>query len=147
MKKSKMVTFIGGFYILGGFVLLLSLFFGGSPINNIFGLPNISDYIVKPIIAIIFIPLGYLYMKRIKYSNIAMLLCAAIFFCISADLTTKLNEQPYIGNMIYSLFVLIVTLVRRKEFIYPVKAIFKNDKYDFTQETSSKKQGENDNNI
>ena len=125
MKKSKLVTFIGGFYIFGGIIVLLSLFFGGSSINRIFALPNVSDYIVKPIVAAVFIPLGYLYMRRIKYSNIAMLIYAVIFFCISADLTTMLNEQPYIGNMIYSLFVIVVTIVRRKEFLYPVNTIVK----------------------
>ena len=47
MKESKVITFIGGFYIFGGIIVLLSLIFNGSQLNTIFGLPNIPDYIVK----------------------------------------------------------------------------------------------------
>jgi len=35
----------------------------------IFGVPNIPDYIVKLLVGIIYIPLGYLYINRIKNSN------------------------------------------------------------------------------
>ena len=47
MKKSKVITFIGGFYIFGGIISFLSLLFGGSPLNTVFALPDIPDYIVK----------------------------------------------------------------------------------------------------
>ena len=124
MKESKVITFIGGFYIFGGIIVLLSLFFNGSPLNVIFNLPNIPDYIVKLLIAIIYIPVGYLYIKRVKSSNWIILILAIIFFCISADLTTNFNTPPYIGNLIYSLFVIIVTIVRRKEFSRNIKTIF-----------------------
>lgn len=35
MKKSKVITFIGGFYIFGGIISFLSLLLGGSPLNTI----------------------------------------------------------------------------------------------------------------
>lgn len=123
MKESKIVTFIGGFYIFGGIIVLLSLIFNGSNLNILFDLPNIPDYIVKLVVGIIYIPLGYLYINRIKNSNWIILTLAIIFFVISSSLTTKFNTQPFIGNLIYSLFVIVVTIIRRKEFTKSIKTI------------------------
>ena len=61
MKKSKIITFIGGFYIFGGIIALLSLIFNGSQLNTVFNLPDVPDYIVKLLLGIIYIPIGYLY--------------------------------------------------------------------------------------
>ena len=58
MKESKVITFIGGFYIFGGIIVLLSLIFNGSALNIAFDLPNVPDYIVKLIVSLIYIPLG-----------------------------------------------------------------------------------------
>ena len=117
MKKSKIITFIGGFYIFGGIIALLSLIFNGSQLNTVFNLPDVPDYIVKLLLGIIYIPIGYLYIKRVNFSSWIILGLAVLTFCISADLIVKLNTQPYIGNLLYSLFVIIATIVNRNEFI------------------------------
>lgn len=117
MKKSKIITFIGGFYIFGGIIALLSLIFNGSQLNTVFNLPDVPDYIVKLLLGIIYIPIGYLYIKRVNFSSWIILGLAVLTFFISADLTVKLNTQPYIGNLLYSLFVIIATIVKRNEFI------------------------------
>lgn len=117
MKKSKIITFIGGFNIFGGIIALLSLIFNGSQLNTVFNLPDVPDYIVKLLLGIIYIPIGYLYIKRVNFSSWIILGLAVLTFCISADLTVKLNTQPYIGNLLYSLFVIIATIVKRNEFI------------------------------
>ena len=117
MKKSKVITFIGGFYIFGGIIALLSLIFNGSQLNTVFNLPDVPDYIVKLMLGIIYIPIGYLYIKRVNFSSWIILGLAVLTFCISADLIVKLNTQPYIGNLLYSLFVIIATIVKRNEFI------------------------------
>lgn len=126
MEKSRLVTFIGSFYIFGGVIVLLSLLFNGSQLNTVFNLPDIPDYIVKLSVGIIYIPLGYLYIKRIKGSNWIVLVLALTFFCISADLAAKYNAQPYIGNLIYTLFVIVVTVNKRKEFTKDFRTIFSN---------------------
>ncbi len=125
MKESKVITFIGGFYIFGGIITLLSLIFNGSQLNIVFDLPNIPDYIVKLLVGVIYIPLGYLYSKRIKTSNWIIFVLAIIFFCVSADLAVQFNTQPFIGNLIYSLFVILATYIRRKEFTNDIKTILK----------------------
>ena len=117
MKKSKVITFIGGFYIFGGIIALLSLIFNGSQLNTVFNLPDVPDYIVKLLLGIIYIPIGYLYIKRVNFSSWIILGLAVLTFCISADLIVKLNNQPYIGNRLYSLFVIIATIVKRNEFV------------------------------
>lgn len=114
--ESKVVTFIGGFYVFGGVVVLLSLIFGGSSLNMVFDLPNIPDALVKSLVALIFIPMGILYTRRRKAAFWFILMFSIVFFCISASQVEQWNQQPYIGNMIYSLFVIVVTIVKRKEF-------------------------------
>ncbi len=125
MKESKVITFIGGFYIFGGIIVLLSLIFNGSALNIAFDLPNVPDYIVKLIVSLIYIPLGYLYINRIKNSNWVVLVLAIIFGCISASLTTKYNTQPFIGNLVYSCFVIVMTFLKRKEFKNDLKTLLK----------------------
>ena len=114
--ESKVVTFIGGFYVFGGVVVLLSLIFGGSASNTAFSLPNIPDALVKSLVALVFIPMGILYTRRRKAAYWFILMFSIVFFCISADLVAQQSGQPYIGNMIYALFVAVVTIVKRKEF-------------------------------
>ena len=125
MKESKVITFIGGFYIFGGIIVLLSLIFNGSALNIAFDLLNVPDYIVKLIVSLIYIPLGYLYINRIKNSNWVVLVLAIIFGCISASLTTKYNTQPFIGNLVYSCFVIVMTFLKRKEFKNDLKTLLK----------------------
>ena len=125
MKESKVITFIGGFYIFGGIIVLLSLIFNGSALNIAFDLLNVPDYIVKLIVSLIYIPLGYLYINRIKNSNWVVLVLAIIFGCISASLTTKYNAQPFIGNLVYSCFVIVMTFLKRKEFKNDLKTLLK----------------------
>lgn len=101
------------------------MIFNGSQLNIVFDLPNIPDYIVKLLVGVIYIPLGYLYSKRIKTSNWIIFVLAIIFFCVSADLAVQFNTQPFIGNLIYSLFVILATYIRRKEFTNDIKTILK----------------------
>lgn len=85
MKKSKVITFIGGFYIFGGIIALLSLIFNGSQLNTVFNLPDVPDYIVKLMLGIIYIPIGYLYIKRVIFSSWIILGLAVLTF-VSAQI-------------------------------------------------------------
>ena len=123
MKKTKIIPFIGGFYIFGGIVVLLSLLLNGSPMNTVFDLPDSSNHIVKLLIGIIYVPLGYLFLKRIRFSNWIVLVLAILTFCIRAELATKFDTQPYIGNTIYALFVIIATMIRRNEFVNDINSV------------------------
>lgn len=124
MKQSKAITFIGGYHVFSAIVVLLSLLLNGSPMNTVFGVPQIPDYIVKMLVVIIYIPTGYLFMKRVTISYWILLILQIIFFFISAGLAKRFSTQPYIGNMIYSLFVIVVTILRRKEFCNRIDVIW-----------------------
>ena len=93
IKHSMIITFIGGFYVFGGIIILLSLFFNGSAINIIFGLPDVPDHIVKLCVSVIYIPAGYFYIKRSKIAYWIILVCAVITFLIKYSLqgTTRGN--------------------------------------------------------
>ncbi len=129
IKHSMIITFIGGFYVFGGIIILLSLFFNGSAINIIFGLPDVPDHIVKLCVSVIYIPAGYFYIKRSKIAYWIILVCAVITFLISADLTTITGMQPYIGNLIYSLFVIISKTFTAKEGIFKRYLCFEQKKF------------------
>ena len=64
IKHSMIITFIGGFYVFGGIIILLSLFFNGSAINIIFGLPDVPDHIVKLCVSVIYSCRLFLYKKE-----------------------------------------------------------------------------------
>lgn len=124
MKESKIVTFIGGFYVFGGIVALLSLIFRGDSLNAVFGLPNdIPDYVVKLVVATLYTTTGYLYLQRVKLGYWLILVSSIVVFCISATLTTRYQTQPYIGNMLYALFVAVVSIVKREEFVNDLRQV------------------------
>ena len=124
MKQSKAITFIGGYHVFSAIVVLLSLLLNGSPMNTVFGVPQIPDYIVKILIVIIYIPTGYLFMRRVTISYWILLILQIIFFFVSASLAKRFSTQPYIGNMLYSLFVIVVSILRRKEFCNHIDVIW-----------------------
>ena len=124
MKQSKAITFIGGYHVFSAIVVFLSLLLNGSPMNTVFGVPQIPDYIVKMLVVIIYIPTGYLFMKRVTISYWVLLILQIIFFFVSAGLAKRFPTQPYIGNMLYSLFVIVVTILRRKEFCNRINVIW-----------------------
>ncbi|WP_207671089.1 hypothetical protein, partial [Robinsoniella peoriensis] len=66
--------------------VLRELLLNGSPMNTVFGVPQIPDYIVKMLIVVIYIPTGYLFMKRVTISYWILLILQIIFFFISAGL-------------------------------------------------------------
>ncbi len=118
MGESKLVTFIGGFYIFGAAVVGLSLIFGGDSINTIFDISSsFPDQLTKLLVVLFFLPAGYLYLQRAKLGYWLVLVSAIVFFFISATLLTEQGTQPYVGNMLYALFVVVVTVIRRKEFV------------------------------
>lgn len=121
MERSRLITFIGSFYIFGGIIILISLMLGGTAVDIRFNLANIPDNIVLIVLSIVSVWAGFLYLKRVKPGFFAVFILSAVTFCFNAALTTKYNAQPYIGNMIYALFVIIATICKRKEFINSLK--------------------------
>ena len=66
-EESKVITFIGGFYIFGGIIVLLSLIFNGSGLNMILWFTPIHSRLYCKIISRYYIyTTSHLYINRIQ---------------------------------------------------------------------------------
>lgn len=116
-KRPKFITFIGCFYILGSVLLLLSLGTEQIPgINVRFGMPHASETIVRVSVASLSLIMAYGYLKLKAWGYWLAVTCSALFLCISLNLVILYNNQPFMGNAIWSFIVLIYTLSKRKCF-------------------------------
>ena len=117
-KRPVFLTFIGYFYIFGAFILLLSLGVDqeiGLAVR--FGIPNVPETIVRVLVAIISLIMAYGYLKLKAWGYWMAMIYSALFLVVSLSLLTIYNNQPFIGNAIWSAIVLIYTFTKRRYFI------------------------------
>ncbi|RXT03629.1 hypothetical protein [Ammoniphilus sp. CFH 90114] len=126
MVRPMGVAIIGYFYIFGAMVMLYTSIFYHSDADTIgvaarFGLLQEVERPTRMIVAIVsfIIAFGYMQMKRWGYG--LMLAYSVIFAGISLSLTLTYNQQPYIGNLVWSTIVIIYTLLVYRSF-FPAKA-------------------------
>lgn len=126
MKRPLGITLISYFYIFGSVILLLSaLFFnvddGEVGIAARFGILSFPEQLFRIIVAIssLVIITGYLRLKR--WGFWLMILYSFIFGIISYILLLSYNQQPFLGNTIWSIIVLIYTFYVRKSFFQVVE--------------------------
>ncbi len=116
--KSKVVTFIGYFYLFGVAVLLITLGTAQSvPFNIRLGIPQVPELLARILLAVVTAVITYGYLKRRKWGYWGMIIYSALFLAISLTIMKENNVQPFISNALFSLFVLIYTSVKRKEFV------------------------------
>lgn len=118
-KRPKGVIFIGCFYIFGAFALFISLISSVEQDVSIglrFGLPSISDHIIIPIVIVLSLAIAYGYLKLSKWGYWLMMLYSVVFLFISLALSIQYNSQPFTGNTIWSIIVLIYTYGKRNYF-------------------------------
>ena len=122
MKRPLGVTFISYFYIFGSIVLIVTAIGFNADANEFgiadrFGLPNFSEQWFRFILAGISLIIIYGNM-RLKRWGYWMMLVYSIGFCaISYTLLFTYYQQPFIGNFIWSLMVIIYTIWVRKSFL------------------------------
>lgn len=119
-KRPSGITLIGYFYIFGAVVLILTLFTNPTEKFAIairFGLPNVPENIMRALVAIISLIMSYGYLKLKKWGYWTMIIYSILFLFISLDMVIIYNSQPFIGNAIFSLIVLIYTFSKRKYFL------------------------------
>lgn len=117
-KRPVFLTFVGYFYIFGSFILLLSLGVDqevGLAVR--FGIPNIPETLVRVFVAIISLVMAYGYLKLKAWGYWVAMIYSALFLVMSLSLLTIYNNQPFIGNAIWSAIVLVYTFMKRKYFI------------------------------
>lgn len=116
-NRPAFATFIGYFYVFSSILILLTIFVKQDiPINVRFGLENIPNVLVVPIVAIISSVMAYGYLKMTKWGYWFTVIYSTLFMCISFTLINNVGGQPFIGNAIWSIIVLVYTILIRKKF-------------------------------
>ena len=118
-KRPFGVTLIGYFYVFGSIILIITLFTNSIEQYGIavrFGLPNVPEGIMKILVSIISLIIAYGYLKLEKWGYWVMITYTIYFLVVSITLSQQYNQQLFYGNVIWSIIVLIYTLVKRKSF-------------------------------
>jgi hypothetical protein len=117
MKRPFGITLIGYFYIFGAIVLLLTLGVKQEIGMNIrFGVPYIPETVVRIFIIAVSLIIAYGYLNLKKWGYFSMIIYSILFLIISLNQVSVYNSQPIIGNAIFSIIVLIYTVIKRKYF-------------------------------
>lgn len=119
-KRPLGITLIGGFYAFGAVVLIITLFTNATDKFGIafrFGLPNISENIMRIVVSIVFLVMTFGYLRLKKWAFWLMITYAIYFLVVSIILSKQYNEQLFYGNAIWSFIVLAYTLKKRKYFL------------------------------
>lgn len=118
-KRPLGITLIGYFYIFGAIVLIVTLLTNATEEYGIavrFGLPNVPEGIMKVLVSLISLIIAYGYLKLEKWGYWFMITYTIYFLVVSITLSQQYNQQLFYGNVIWSIIVLIYTLVKRKSF-------------------------------
>lgn len=121
MKKPIGVRLISCFYILGILVLLFTSIFYNADADKIniamrFALPSSYDRLFRIVLALATLVMIYGYMRLRKWGFWAMISYSFLFGAISLTLSLTHHQQPFIGNMIWSILVLLYTMYIKEAF-------------------------------
>ncbi len=116
-NKSIIIKLIGYFYIFGAIILVLTLGVKQEVNFNIrFGLQYIPESIFRVILILVTAIMAYGYLKMKVWGYWMMLIYSILFLSTSLSGISNYNSQPFIGNAIFSIIVLVCTFKKRKSF-------------------------------
>ncbi|KZE73392.1 hypothetical protein AV654_32460 [Paenibacillus elgii] len=115
------ITLIGSFYVFGSIVLLLSLFvmelsFEKYGIAARFGWPSVPEHLARFLVGAASLVLGYGYLKLKRWGYWLMVAYSIYFVIVSGYLFVLYKEQPFLGNIIWSLIVMVYSYCKRNHF-------------------------------
>lgn len=121
MKRPLGVSLISYFYIFGAFVLLFTAVFYNADANSIgiaerFGMPNVPERLMRTIVALFSMGMVFGYIRLKKWGFWLMVIYSVFFGLISSSLISNQSQQPFIGNLIWSIIVLAYTFYVKKAF-------------------------------
>lgn len=121
MKRPLGVSLISYFYIFGSIVLIITSIFYDANADEVsmvarFGLSNIPEQIFRVVLALMSLLIVSGYMRLKKWGFWMMIVYSSLFAIISLSLSISHNQQPFIGNMIFSIIVLVYTFYVRRTF-------------------------------
>nr|WP_304654895.1 hypothetical protein [Sporolactobacillus sp. STSJ-5] len=106
---------------LSSFVLLSTSIFYDADANELniamrFALPSSYDRLFRVVLALATLVMVYGYMKLRKWGFWAMISYSLFFGAISMTLSSTHHQQPFNGNMIWSILVLLYTIHIKEAF-------------------------------
>lgn len=115
MKRPLGVSIIGYFYIFGAVVLLFTAMFYQADADTIsiserFGVSILPERFMRIIVASFSLLMAYGYMRLKKWGFWLFISYSALFGLISSVIATNQPQQPFIGNIVFSVIVLIYTV-------------------------------------
>lgn len=115
MKKRPLgIIVIGYFYIIGAVMLLMSLGTQQEIAFNVrFGVAFLPEVFVRMAVAVLSLIMAYGYLRLMKWGYWVMMIYSALFLVISLKQMSLYNTQPFIGNAIFSVFVLLYSYSQR----------------------------------
>lgn len=121
MKRPFGVSIIGYFYILGSIVLLFTAIFYQADVDTIgmserFGVSVVPERIMRVVVAFFSLLMAYGYMRLKKWGFWLLISYSVLFGFISFILLTNEPQQPFIGNVVFSIIVLIYTIYVKEAF-------------------------------
>lgn len=128
MKRPLGVSLISYLYIFGAVVLIITAIFFNPDANEFgiadrFGLPNFPEQPFRIILAVVSLIIIYGYIRLKRWGFWLMILYSFGFGLISYILLFSYNQQPFTGNFIWSVIVLIYTFYVRKSFFHVEKSV------------------------
>lgn len=117
MKRPIGISLIGFFYIFGAIVLILMLGIKQDiDINVRFGVPFLPETAFRIFVAVFSIIMAYGYLNLKKWGYRTMVIYSIVFSIISIYQVNTYHSQPFIGNAIFSIIVLLYTVIKRHSF-------------------------------
>ncbi|MGM0840347.1 MAG: hypothetical protein ACQEWE_06470 [Bacillota bacterium] len=121
MKRPLGVSIISYFYIFGSIVLLYTAIFYQAGADTIsiaerFGVTVVPERIMRMVVAVFSLWMVYGYMRMKKWGFWLLIMYSVLFGVISFLLLTNEPQQPFIGNVVFSVIVLIYTIYVRGTF-------------------------------
>ncbi|MFB0845225.1 hypothetical protein [Paenibacillus oleatilyticus] len=115
------VGLIGSFYIFGSVVLLLSLFVYELPFEKYgiaarFALPEVPEHLARFLVGASSLVMAYGYLKLKRWGYWFMVVYSIYFLSVSGYLFVLYKDQPFLGNIIWSLIVIVYSYSKRSHF-------------------------------
>ena len=111
---------IAAFYTFGAVVLLILLFANpiqtSSAIARVHGLPLSAGYWILPFIAGLALLIAYGLFSLSRWGYMLTMLYLAYFGIVSGSLLRTHDDPIYLGNLMWSIFVIIYLVLVRQRF-------------------------------
>jgi len=121
LRRPLGVSLISFFYFFGAILLLFTSVFYDANADAIgiaerFGVPNAPEQLVRVLVAGLSLVMVYGYRNLKKWGFWLMIIYSALFGIVSLTLATTYSQQPFIGNMSWSIIVLIYSIYVKDAF-------------------------------